>query len=101
MIVEPDRAAAIDLAIGRAGKGDVVLIAGKGHERGQYVGTTVIPFDDREVAAEALAAAAARATSACGADAPTAGGPVIPLPWARSPRSPARSAIPRPTWPRS
>ena len=55
MIVEPDRGAAIDLAIGRAGKGDVVLIAGKGHERGQYAGTAVIPFDDREVAAEALA----------------------------------------------
>jgi UDP-N-acetylmuramoyl-L-alanyl-D-glutamate--2,6-diaminopimelate ligase len=55
VVVEPDRGAAIDLAIGRAGKGDVVLIAGKGHERGQYAGTTVIPFDDREVAAEALA----------------------------------------------
>ena len=37
MIVEPDRGAAIGLAIARAGKGDVVLIAGKGHERGQYV----------------------------------------------------------------
>ncbi len=55
VIIEPDRGAAIDLAIGRAGKGDVVLIAGKGHERGQYAGTAVIPFDDREVAAEALA----------------------------------------------
>jgi UDP-N-acetylmuramoyl-L-alanyl-D-glutamate--2,6-diaminopimelate ligase len=55
VIVEPDRGAAIGLAIARAGKGDVVLIAGKGHERGQYVGGSVIPFDDREVAAEALA----------------------------------------------
>ena len=36
----------------------MVLIAGKGHERGQYAGTTVIPFDDREVAAEALARSA-------------------------------------------
>jgi UDP-N-acetylmuramoyl-L-alanyl-D-glutamate--2,6-diaminopimelate ligase len=54
VIVEPDRGAAIGLAIARAGKGDVVLIAGKGHERGQYVGGSVIPFDDREVAAEAL-----------------------------------------------
>jgi UDP-N-acetylmuramoyl-L-alanyl-D-glutamate--2,6-diaminopimelate ligase len=35
----------------------VVLIAGKGHEHGQYVAGTVIPFDDREVAAEALAQA--------------------------------------------
>jgi UDP-N-acetylmuramoyl-L-alanyl-D-glutamate--2,6-diaminopimelate ligase len=54
VVVQPDRAAAIDLAIGSAGKGDVVLIAGKGHEHGQYIGSTVIPFDDREVAAEAL-----------------------------------------------
>ena len=55
VIIEPDRAAAIGLAISGAGKGDVVLIAGKGHERGQYLGTSVIPFDDREVAADALA----------------------------------------------
>jgi UDP-N-acetylmuramoyl-L-alanyl-D-glutamate--2,6-diaminopimelate ligase len=55
VIIEPDRAAAIGLAISSAGKGDVVLIAGKGHERGQYTGTTVIPFDDREVSAKALA----------------------------------------------
>jgi UDP-N-acetylmuramoyl-L-alanyl-D-glutamate--2,6-diaminopimelate ligase len=55
VVIEPDRAAAIGLAIARAGKGDVVLIAGKGHERGQYAGSSVIPFDDREVAAEALA----------------------------------------------
>ena len=55
VVVQPDRAAAIGLAIARAGKGDVVLIAGKGHERGQYMAGAVIPFDDREVAAEALA----------------------------------------------
>jgi len=55
VIIEPDRAAAINLAIAGAGKGDVVLIAGKGHERGQYIAGQVIPFDDREVAAEALA----------------------------------------------
>jgi UDP-N-acetylmuramoyl-L-alanyl-D-glutamate--2,6-diaminopimelate ligase len=55
VIVEPDRAAAIGLAIERAGKGDVVLVAGKGHERGQYAGGAVIPFDDRGVAAEMLA----------------------------------------------
>jgi UDP-N-acetylmuramoyl-L-alanyl-D-glutamate--2,6-diaminopimelate ligase len=54
VIVEPDRADAIALAIGSAGKGDVVVIAGKGHERGQYVGGVVIPFDDRDVAAQAL-----------------------------------------------
>jgi UDP-N-acetylmuramoyl-L-alanyl-D-glutamate--2,6-diaminopimelate ligase len=55
VIIEPDRAAAINLAISGAGKGDVVVIAGKGHERGQYVAGQVIAFDDREVAAEVLA----------------------------------------------
>jgi UDP-N-acetylmuramoyl-L-alanyl-D-glutamate--2,6-diaminopimelate ligase len=55
IIVEPDRAAAINLAVTTADKGDVLVIAGKGHERGQYVGRTVLPFDDREVAADALA----------------------------------------------
>jgi UDP-N-acetylmuramoyl-L-alanyl-D-glutamate--2,6-diaminopimelate ligase len=54
-IIEPDRAAAIDLAVGMAGKGDVVLVAGKGHETGQYVGGVVLPFDDAEVTAAALA----------------------------------------------
>jgi len=43
------------VAISGAAKGDIVLIAGKGHERGQYVEDQVIPFDDREVAARALA----------------------------------------------
>ena len=54
IVVQPDRASAIDLAVAGAGKGDVVLIAGKGHERGQYVKGSVLPFDDREVAASAL-----------------------------------------------
>ncbi len=54
VIVEPDRAAAIGLAVTAAGKGDVLLVAGKGHERGQYVRGTVLPFDDREVTADAL-----------------------------------------------
>ncbi|HEY6497335.1 MAG TPA: UDP-N-acetylmuramoyl-L-alanyl-D-glutamate--2,6-diaminopimelate ligase [Trebonia sp.] len=55
LIIEPDRATAIDLAVGMAGKGDVVLVAGKGHETGQYVGGMVLPFDDAEVSAAALA----------------------------------------------
>ena len=55
LIIEPDRAAAIDLAVAMAGKGDVVLVAGKGHETGQYVGGAVLPFDDAEVTASALA----------------------------------------------
>jgi UDP-N-acetylmuramoyl-L-alanyl-D-glutamate--2,6-diaminopimelate ligase len=53
--VLPDRGAAIDAAIAAAGKGDVVLIAGKGHETGQYVGAAVLEFDDRVVAGQALA----------------------------------------------
>jgi UDP-N-acetylmuramoyl-L-alanyl-D-glutamate--2,6-diaminopimelate ligase len=52
--VEPDRRAAIELAIEGAREGDVVLIAGKGHEQGQDVAGVVQPFDDREVAREAL-----------------------------------------------
>ena len=55
LIIEPDRAAAIDLAAAMAGKGDVVLVAGKGHETGQYVGGAVLPFDDAVVTAAALA----------------------------------------------
>jgi UDP-N-acetylmuramoyl-L-alanyl-D-glutamate--2,6-diaminopimelate ligase len=52
--IEPDRRAAIELAIAQAGRGDVVLIAGKGHERGQTFGDRTIPFDDREVTREIL-----------------------------------------------
>jgi UDP-N-acetylmuramoyl-L-alanyl-D-glutamate--2,6-diaminopimelate ligase len=51
---EPDRRAAIHLALGEAHAGDIVLIAGKGHERVQVVGNASIPFDDKQVAAEAL-----------------------------------------------
>jgi UDP-N-acetylmuramoyl-L-alanyl-D-glutamate--2,6-diaminopimelate ligase len=54
--VEPDRARAIGRAIELAGPGDVVLVAGKGHERGQEVAGVVTPFDDAEVAGEALRA---------------------------------------------
>ncbi|MFD0687043.1 UDP-N-acetylmuramoyl-L-alanyl-D-glutamate--2,6-diaminopimelate ligase [Actinomadura fibrosa] len=54
IVVEPDRAAAIGLAVGRARRGDVVVVAGKGHEQGQYVAGEVHAFDDREVVREAL-----------------------------------------------
>ena len=54
--VEPDRRAAIGLALGAARAGDVVVIAGKGHEQGQIIGDRRLPFDDREVAAEGLRA---------------------------------------------
>jgi UDP-N-acetylmuramoyl-L-alanyl-D-glutamate--2,6-diaminopimelate ligase len=50
-----DRRAAIRAALDRAAPGDVVLIAGKGHETGQEIDGVVHPFDDREVAREELA----------------------------------------------
>ncbi len=54
--VEPDRRAAIRLALGQAGPGDVVVIAGKGHESGQEFADGTVPFDDRVVASEELRA---------------------------------------------
>jgi UDP-N-acetylmuramoyl-L-alanyl-D-glutamate--2,6-diaminopimelate ligase len=54
--VEPDRRRAIALAVDTARPGDVVVIAGKGHETEQEIGDTRVPFDDREVAREALTA---------------------------------------------
>jgi UDP-N-acetylmuramoyl-L-alanyl-D-glutamate--2,6-diaminopimelate ligase len=54
VIVEPDRAAAIWQAVSMAAPGDVIVVAGKGHETGQYVAGRVLPFDDREVTASAL-----------------------------------------------
>ncbi|HCU25223.1 MAG TPA: UDP-N-acetylmuramoyl-L-alanyl-D-glutamate--2,6-diaminopimelate ligase [Deltaproteobacteria bacterium] len=52
--VEPDRKKAIELAIGMAKSGEVVLIAGKGHEDYQILGTEKIHFDDREEAFKCL-----------------------------------------------
>jgi UDP-N-acetylmuramoyl-L-alanyl-D-glutamate--2,6-diaminopimelate ligase len=57
--IEPDRRAAIERAVSEARAGDVVLIAGKGHEQGQEVKGRRLPFDDRDVAREALRALAA------------------------------------------
>ena len=54
-IVEPDRAAAIERAIDAARPGDVVVVAGKGHETTQEIDGELMPFDDREVARAALA----------------------------------------------
>ncbi len=51
-----DRAAAIDHAVGWARRGDVVVIAGKGHEKGQTARGSTRPFDDREELARALRA---------------------------------------------
>jgi UDP-N-acetylmuramoyl-L-alanyl-D-glutamate--2,6-diaminopimelate ligase len=56
LTVEVDRAAAIAAAIAEAGPRDLLLIAGKGHEDYQILGTTKIHFDDREEAERALRA---------------------------------------------
>jgi UDP-N-acetylmuramoyl-L-alanyl-D-glutamate--2,6-diaminopimelate ligase len=55
LVIEPDRARAIADALAAAGPGDLVLIAGKGHETGQEIGARTIPFDDAQVARETLA----------------------------------------------
>ena len=59
--VEPDRREAIARAVEEADEDDVVVIAGKGHEQGQQFADRTIPFDDREVAREALRRLGARA----------------------------------------
>ncbi|MEO7370613.1 MAG: UDP-N-acetylmuramoyl-L-alanyl-D-glutamate--2,6-diaminopimelate ligase, partial [Ilumatobacteraceae bacterium] len=56
VVMEPDRRRAIEIAIRRAHSGDVVLIAGKGHEPTQTIGDQVLDFDDRAVAREILEA---------------------------------------------
>jgi UDP-N-acetylmuramoyl-L-alanyl-D-glutamate--2,6-diaminopimelate ligase len=57
VIEEGDRRTAIATALGLAEPGDIVVVAGKGHETGQEVGGVVHPFDDRAVARELLAGA--------------------------------------------
>jgi UDP-N-acetylmuramyl-tripeptide synthetase len=52
--IVPDRREAIAKAVETAVAGDVVLIAGKGHEQGQQFRDRTVPFDDRDVAREAL-----------------------------------------------
>ena len=52
----PDRAEAILRGVDALGAGDVLLIAGKGHETGQIVGDQIFPFDDAEQASVAVAA---------------------------------------------
>lgn len=53
-VIESDRARAIENAIETARPGELILIAGKGHETYQIIGTHKIPFDDRQVARAAL-----------------------------------------------
>ena len=52
--MEPDRNRAIAIAIHEARPGDIVLIAGKGHEKIQVIGDRIIPFDDVGIARESL-----------------------------------------------
>jgi len=54
VVIEPDRRNAIAVALQIARSGDVVLIAGKGHETTQTIGELVVPFDDRAVALDVL-----------------------------------------------
>jgi UDP-N-acetylmuramoyl-L-alanyl-D-glutamate--2,6-diaminopimelate ligase len=64
VVIEQDRRAAIALALARAGAGDTVVIAGKGHEQGQeFEDGRKIPFDDRDVARDELRKLAASAPS--------------------------------------
>ena len=56
VIEEVDRRAAIERAVREAGRGDVVVVAGKGHEQGQTFATETVPFDDVTVVREALVA---------------------------------------------
>ena len=60
-VIEPDRRTAIRLALHKASFGDVVVIAGKGHEPYQEVGDRTVAFDDRIVAREELVAMGERA----------------------------------------
>jgi UDP-N-acetylmuramoyl-L-alanyl-D-glutamate--2,6-diaminopimelate ligase len=54
VVIEPDRAAAISTALAMAQPGDVVLVAGKGHEPGQEIAGRLLPFDDVEAVRTAL-----------------------------------------------
>ncbi|HWC37529.1 MAG TPA: hypothetical protein VG476_03320, partial [Acidimicrobiales bacterium] len=54
LVVEPDRATAIAKAVEAARRGDIVLVAGKGHETGQRIGERTLDFDDRVVTRAAI-----------------------------------------------
>ena len=91
-----DRKAAIAKAIELARPGDVVLVAGKGHEKYQVIGDRTLPFDDVAVAREALARrrTSGRASRNDGATLRLGGGADEPAPWSRA-RPRASSATSR------
>lgn len=64
--IEPDRAAAIRAAVEESDAGDVVVVAGKGHEDYQVVGLATRPFSDREIVVAALQSAAAGTAEGAG-----------------------------------
>ena len=64
----PDRHAAIEAAVGMLQDGDVLCIAGKGHETGQIVGDQVLPFSDQDAARAAIASAAEAALFAAASE---------------------------------
>ncbi|GHF42039.1 UDP-N-acetylmuramoyl-L-alanyl-D-glutamate--2,6-diaminopimelate ligase [Kitasatospora xanthocidica] len=68
VLVVPDRAEAIRLAVTRAQAGDTVLVAGKGHELGQYVRDEIRPFDDREVLHDEIEQSSVARTAAARGD---------------------------------
>ena len=63
-VMEPDRRAAIGLAVGEARPGDIMLIAGKGHEKVQVSREGSVPFDDVQVARDFLGRAGYECSSA-------------------------------------
>jgi UDP-N-acetylmuramoyl-L-alanyl-D-glutamate--2,6-diaminopimelate ligase len=65
-VIEPDREKAIGLAMDEARAGDIVLLAGKGHENYQILAERTLEFDDREVARRALIQRGYRAAAATG-----------------------------------
>ncbi|KUJ54464.1 UDP-N-acetylmuramoylalanyl-D-glutamate--2,6-diaminopimelate ligase [Streptomyces albus subsp. albus] len=70
VLVDADRAAAIAAAVARAEPGDIVLVAGKGHEQGQDIAGVVRPFDDRQVLRQAIERSRAAADAAPATPAP-------------------------------
>ncbi len=83
-LVDPDRTGAINLAVAAAGPGDLVLVAGKGHETYQTFADKTVPFNDREVLREAILRKIGAGADPAGMDpagmGPVSAGPANPAP---------------------